>query len=115
MAWEILSNAIKVQLITSQQGVPSLVPALLKGFRTHSPKQSKLEQANDRLINDVVYSSILRFEEILNEDTSSAVDQSKLSSLVAILNAFGDDIFADNGLTSVSCLLGWRPTPSDYS
>ena len=79
-----------------------MVPALLKGFRTLSPKQSKLERANDQLVNGVVYSSILRFEEILSQDESSSVDATRLSSLVAILNAFGDDIFADEGLASVS-------------
>lgn len=82
--------------------MPSLVPALLKGFRTLSPKQSKLEQANAQLINDVVHAAILRFEEILSQDESSTVDQARLVSLVAILNTFGDDIFADEGLASVS-------------
>ena len=56
----------------------------------------------------------MRFEEILNEDASSTVDQSKLSSLVAILNAFGDVIFADDGLTSVSDLLNPRQMASQH-
>ena len=101
-AWGILSDAIKVQLITAQQGVPSLVPAILKVFRASSAEESALAKANDDLINDVILSTIRRFEEILNQDESVAVDQARLKSLVSILDTFGTDIFADEGLASVS-------------
>ncbi|EKM56485.1 uncharacterized protein PHACADRAFT_92839 [Phanerochaete carnosa HHB-10118-sp] len=99
-AWGVLSDAIKVQLITSQQRVPSLIPATLKIFRGSSTEGSTLAQANDQLINDVIYSTIRRFEEILDQDESIAVDQTRLRSLVIVLDAFGTDIFADEGLAS---------------
>lgn len=91
-------------MVTTQHGIPALVPAVLKGFRTSSPAGSKLAKANDQLITDVVYSTMLRFEEILDQDESTAVDQTRLTSLVAILDTFGDDIFSDPGLASVSTM-----------
>ncbi|GJE86513.1 hypothetical protein PsYK624_025930 [Phanerochaete sordida] len=99
-AWAVLSDVIKVQLITAQQGVPPLVPAALKVFRASAAAESALAQANDQLVNDVTGSTIRRFEEILDQDESVVVDEARLKSLVTILDTFGDDIFADEGLAS---------------
>jgi E3 ubiquitin-protein ligase listerin len=102
IAWDVLSSSIKTQVIASQNGVPALVPAVLRGFRASALPESKLKLSNDQLITDVVYSTMLRFEEILDQDESTAVDQVRLTSLVTILDTFGDDIFTDKGLASVS-------------
>ena len=100
----MLSNAVKTQMTTTQHGVPVLVPELLKTFRQWNDVGPKLALANDQLITDVVYSTMLRLEEILDQDESTAVDQTRLNSLVAIFDTFGNDIFADAKLASVGTI-----------
>lgn len=100
-AWSVLDVAIR-QSVEESTEVSPLVPAVLKTFQTNFiSADAKLHEVSTSLIRDVLRSSISRFESIIHAGGLVEAAQSQLHSLVAILDPFADDIFADEELATV--------------
>lgn len=99
--WSALASGIRVQIHITN-GIPSLIPVCLKVFNQTFTEGTQPLEASKSLTSETVRASIAQFEQILEADDSVAIDTVQLESLVAVLNTFAAEIFADDELASVS-------------
>ncbi len=105
-AWNSLDSTIKAHLNKSGQVIPSLVPVMLKAFRISFPPGTHPASATDTLTTQVIHTAIAQFEQLLGSEEATAPDSTRLESLVTVLDTFGEELFEDKDLTSVSSLRG---------
>lgn len=96
-AWDKLASLIKAESTSTNASTPSLIPTTLKVFQRELDGKSCVNE----LIHEVVGSVITELEGVLG-NSEIQISSERLSSLIAILDAFGTELFEDNELASVS-------------
>ncbi|CAL1708694.1 unnamed protein product [Somion occarium] len=93
-AWDKLAALIRAELKTPGPSIPSLVPSSLKIFR----EELKAGPNVNGLINEIVHSAISQLEQVLEQDSKTPAQPERLTSLIAILDTFGEELFQDSEL-----------------
>ncbi|KAI0360435.1 hypothetical protein OH77DRAFT_1418351 [Trametes cingulata] len=91
-AWEVLAGAVQKSLTADGEAIPSLVPDILKQLTEQlEPGTPPGDLARD-LVVQVVRSALDQCASLLQAEEPK---QERVASLVGILDAFGEHIFAD--------------------
>ncbi|OBZ77520.1 E3 ubiquitin-protein ligase listerin [Grifola frondosa] len=90
-AWNVLATNIRSQVVTMEGNISTLVPTVLKAFSNQFEKDTVPAVASSALIREVVQSALEHCENILKSEEGTTPE--RVSSLVGILDTFGDFLF----------------------
>lgn len=91
---------MRAQLAAEDQPIPTLLSSILHVFRTAFPQGSRLAEANETLTAEIIQSVISQFEKLLVQEDANTTSP-RVGSFVAILDAFGSELFSDAELVAV--------------
>ena len=99
IAWGVLSGEIQKSVASPTGAIPPLVPELLKQFSALFQKNTVPGDAANALVIEVVRAAMDQCAALLQADETQ---RDYVTSLVNILDTFGDIVFAEPQITKVS-------------
>ena len=104
VAWGVLSGEIQKSVASPTGAIPPLVPELLKQFSALFQKDTVPGDAANALVIEVVRAAINQCAALLQAEETQ---RDHVTSLVNILDTFGDIVFAEAQITKVSSARLW--------
>ncbi|GBE89079.1 hypothetical protein SCP_1500820 [Sparassis crispa] len=97
-AWDVLSSGVKEQFKYNNTVISPLISVLLKVFLKQFQQGSLLEGATRVLTGDVLQAAVRQCDQMLNSIDAPSAE--RISSLVNVLDTFGERLFDDPELAA---------------